>query len=298
MRVKSLWVLLPCIATAIIAGMSFNALADTPGPGAPAAEALGWRIGCQLWSFNKFSFAEAIDKTASLGLKYAEAFPGQRLCADLPEDIKFEHTMSDEHRALAKEKLAKAGITLLSYGVVSLPSNEEKARQVFEFAKDMGIKTIASEPLKKNLPLVAKLADEYDIKVAIHNHPQPSLYANYETVLEAVNGLSERIGACADTGHWPRSGINALEGVKALEGRLISFHLKDINEFGVKDAHDVIWGTGVCDVEGILTEIARQGIKEPQFFIEYEYNWDNNLPDIAACVAYFNQIAEKLGTAK
>jgi len=283
---------------AIMVSMSFTALADTPGPGAPAAEALGWRIGCQLWSFNKFSFTEAIDKTASLGLKYAEAFPGQRFCADLPEDIKFEHTMSDEHRAQAKEKLAKAGITLLSYGVVSLPSNEEKARQVFEFAKDMGIKTIASEPLKKNLPLVAKLADEYDIKVAIHNHPQPSLYANYETVLEAVNGLSERIGACADTGHWPRSGINALDAVKALEGRLISFHLKDINEFGVKDAHDVIWGTGVCDVEGILTEIARQGIKEPQFFIEYEYNWDNNLPDIAACVAYFNQIAENLGAAK
>ncbi|NLN92230.1 MAG: sugar phosphate isomerase/epimerase [Candidatus Hydrogenedens sp.] len=294
MYFRSLRFVVPCIALLAVVGISSSALADAPGPGAPAAEALGWRIGCQLWSFNKFSFSEAIDKTASLGLKYAEAFPGQRLCTDLPEKVTFIHSMSEEHRALAKEKLEKAGITLLSYGVVSLPTNESKAREVFEFAKDMGIGTIASEPLKKNMPLVSKLADEYGIRVAIHNHPEPSLYWNYTTVLEAVEGLSPLVGACADTGHWPRSGIDALEAVKALEGRLISFHLKDLMEFGNKEAHDVIWGTGICDVKGILTEIVRQEMKDPMFFIEYEYNWDNNVPDIAACVAYFNEVAEEL----
>lgn len=298
MHSKFRWFVLPCIALFAMTVFATGAFAETPGPGAPAAEALGWRIGCQLWSFNKFTFSEAIDKTASLGLKYAEAFPGQKFCVDMADDVKFEHTMSEEHRALAKEKLAKAGVTLLSYGVVNLPSNEAKARQVFEFAKDMGIGTIASEPLKKNMPLVAKLAEEYGIQVAIHNHPAPSLYWDYKTVLEAVDGLSPLVGACADTGHWPRSGIDALEAVKALEGRLISFHLKDLKEFDVKEAHDVVWGTGICDVKGILTEIARQEIKEPMFFIEYEYNWDNNLPDIAECVAYFNEVAEGLGAAE
>jgi len=47
--------------------------------GAPSAEKLGWRLGCQAYSFNRFSFFEAVDKNASLGLKYIEAYPGQVL---------------------------------------------------------------------------------------------------------------------------------------------------------------------------------------------------------------------------
>jgi len=54
------------------------------------------------------------------------------------------------------------------------------------------------------------------------------------------------------------------------------------------DAHDVPWGTGVCDVKGMLIEIHRQKLKAV-FSIEYEYHWDNSLPEIAKCVAYFDR---------
>ena len=264
------------------------------GPGAPAAEAIGWRIGCQLWSFNKFTFTEAIDKVASIGLKYAEAFPGQRFSPDLPEDVKFEHTMSEETRQLVLKKLEAAGVKVIAYGVVGLPNNEEEARKVFEFAKAMGIETITSEPAKKNLPLVDKLAGEYGINVAVHNHPKPSLYWDYNVAVEALQGLSPRVGVCADTGHWARSGQNPLDAVKALKGRLVSFHLKDLNAFGERDAHDVIWGTGVIDVKAILAEVYQQKVEKPLFSIEYEHNWDNNAPDIAACVAYFDKAVAEL----
>lgn len=258
--------------------------------GAPAAEALGWRLGCQLWSFNRFTFMEAIDKVASLGLGYAEAFPGQRLSPDLPDDVTFTHTMSDEHIALVEQKLEEAGVRVVCYGVVGLPADEDASREVFEFAKRMGIETIVSEPARAALDVIEALADEYEINVAIHNHPRPSLYWNYETVLEVLKGRSPRLGACADTGHWMRSGLDPLEAVKALEGRLISFHFKDLNEIGERSAHDVIWGTGLADIPAILAEVKRQGI-QPVFSIEYEHNWDNNVPDIAQCVAYFNEVA-------
>ena len=52
--------------------------------GAPNAEKLGWRLGCQAYSFNRFTFFEAVDKTASLGLHCIEAFPGQRISKNLP----------------------------------------------------------------------------------------------------------------------------------------------------------------------------------------------------------------------
>ena len=38
------------------------------------------------------------------------------------------------------------GITLVNYGVVGLPNNEAECRKVFDFAKEMGIETIVSEP--------------------------------------------------------------------------------------------------------------------------------------------------------
>ncbi len=284
-----------CLLIATMLGLSGAATAEdaATAQGAPAAEALGWRLGCQLWSFNRFTFSEAIDKVASLGLKYAEAFPGQRLSPDLPEDIKFDHNMSAEHLAWAQQKLADAGVRVVCYGVVGLPNDEEQARKVFDFAKTMGIEVIASEPARVALDLVEKLADEYEISVAIHNHPKPSLYWNYETVIDALDGRSARLGACADTGHWMRSGLDPLEAVKALEGRLVSFHFKDLNEIGERSAHDVVWGTGLADLPAILAEVKRQGI-QPVFSIEYEHNWDNNVPDIAQCVAYFNQVAASL----
>ncbi len=279
-----------------LAFLGFPAMAADAGADLAAVEALGWRVGCQLWSFNRFTFMEAIDKTASIGLKYAEAFPGQRLSPDLPEDVKFEHTMSEEHRKLAQQKLKEAGVQLLCYGVVGLSNNEEESRKVFEFAKAMGIETIVSEPARSILELVDKLAGEYSINVAIHNHPKPSLYWDYKVAVTALEGRSSRLGVCADTGHWVRSGLDSVEAVKALEGRLISFHLKDLNEAGVRDAHDVIWGTGKVDVKAILAEVVRQNVKNPVFSIEYEHNWDNNVPDIAECVKYMNTVAAELGT--
>jgi hypothetical protein len=44
-----------------------------------AAEKLGWQLGVQTYSFNRFTFFEAIDKAASVGLKYAETIRGKRL---------------------------------------------------------------------------------------------------------------------------------------------------------------------------------------------------------------------------
>jgi L-ribulose-5-phosphate 3-epimerase len=158
----------------------------------------------------------------------------------------------------------------------------------------MGIETLSAEPPKNALAMVGKLAEEYGINVAIHNHPKPSLYWDYKVLAGAVEGCSPRIGSCADTGHWARSGLNPLDAVKALEGRIISFHLKDLNVTGDRSAHDVIWGTGALDVKAILTEVYRQKITNPIFSIEYEYNWENNVPDITECVAYFNKVAAEV----
>ncbi|MGQ9650610.1 MAG: family 16 glycoside hydrolase [Phycisphaerae bacterium] len=251
-----------------------------------------WRVGTQAYTFNRFTFFEAVDKARSIGLKYIEAYPGQKLSPGLG-GAKFDHDMATDLKQTTKTKLAEAGIRLVNYGVVGLGKDEGAARKVFEFARDMGIETIVSEPEPGSFQMLDKLTQEYGINVAIHNHPKPSRYWNPDTVLEAIKGTNPRIGACADTGHWLRSGLDPIECLKKLEGRIICLHLKDLNEKAMT-AHDVHWGEGAANIKGILAELKRQNFKGV-FSAEYEHNWENNAPDVAACVQNFEKMAKELG---
>jgi len=262
--------------------------AATKKGGKSVAEKMGWRLGCQAYSFNHFTFYETVEKTASLGLGYIEAYPGQKLSKDNSPPGNFDEGMSEAVQAQVKKKLAAAGVRLVNYGVVGLPGDEAGCRKVFDFAKKMGLETIVSEPDEQTFALLDKLTEEYKINVAIHNHPKASHYWNPDIVLKACEGHSKRIGACADTGHWVRSGLDPLECLKKLQGRIISLHFKDL-----QDSHDVPWGTGASGARAMLAELARQGFRGV-FSIEYEYNWDNSVPEIAKCVEFFNDAAAGL----
>lgn len=161
------------LATVPAAIAQDDAAAATITPkGTPAAEALGWHVGCQAYTFNRFTFYEAIDKVKALGLQYIEAYPGQTLSKETP-DVKFDHNMSPDLYPEVQARLQAAGVKLMNYGVVGLGADEAENRKVFEFAKKMGIETIVSEPEAATLPAIDKLAQEYGINVALHNHPRP-----------------------------------------------------------------------------------------------------------------------------
>jgi sugar phosphate isomerase/epimerase len=213
-------------------------------------------------------------------------------------NVKFSHDVPDSVLAKVNKKLEEAGVHLVAYGVVSLGKDEAANRKVFDFARNMGISIITSEPEEDSFGVIEKLVKEYDIKVAIHNHPKRDDDPNYKYwdpnyVLKCVQDLDPRIGACADTGHWARSGVKPIEALKILEGCIVSAHMKDLNEFGVRDAHDVPWGTGVCDVKGILDELRRQHFTGV-ISMEYEYNWENNVPDMLKCVEFVREYGKAL----
>lgn len=252
-------------------------------------EKLGWKLGSQAYTFNRFTFIETLDKISACGLGYVEAYPSQEIGGGINE--KMDYKMSESSKTYLKNLLKKKNIQLLSYGVITKKNNSEW-RKVFVFARSMGIKTITCEPEEQSLPLISKLCDEFEINVAIHNHPAPSYYWKPETVLKAIEGKSKRLGACADIGHWVRSGLDPVESLKKLEGRVYQLHFKDLNEKNNINAHDVHWGTGVNNIEGVITELKRQKFKG-MISAEYEYNWENNLPDVKASVKNFRAIISK-----
>ncbi|MBX3417194.1 MAG: sugar phosphate isomerase/epimerase [Pirellulaceae bacterium] len=254
-----------------------------------AAEKLGWKLGVQTYSFNRFTLFEAIDKAASVGLKYAEAYPGQKISTDSEE--KMGPGMSDEAFANVKRKLEEAGVQLVAFGVTGLSADEAESRRTFEFCKQFGIGVINTEVREDAFDTLEKLAEEYQIKVGLHNHPAPSYYWSPDKVLEAIEGRSPWIGACADTGHWMRSGLEPLECLRKLDGRIVSFHFKDLNKMG-REAHDVPWGEGQANVPALIAEMKRQNFQGP-VSIEYEHNWLESLPEIGQCVVNFHRITSK-----
>ncbi|MHC5082406.1 MAG: sugar phosphate isomerase/epimerase family protein, partial [Planctomycetota bacterium] len=243
----------------------------------------GWKPAVQMWSFKKFTLFEGIDKTRSLGLSYIQVYPGQKVSDEI--DVKFGPHLTSDQRQQIKDKLADAGISIAAFGVTGVPAKEAQARELFEFAQDMEIGVIASEPGEDQFEMIDKLCQEYKIKLAVHNHPKPSHYWNPDTVLKVCNGRSQWIGACTDVGHWVRSGLDPVECLKKLEGRIIDVHTKEID-----NGHDVVWGTGQGRMKGILEELHRQGY-QGTFTVEYEHNWDNNVPEIRRSLAFFDSVA-------
>lgn len=262
----------------------------TAGEFPPELKVGGFLIGPQAYSFNRYTFFEAVDKTKEVGANVIEGSPGQILSPD--DKIRFDHNAPPSVWAKAKMKLEQTGVRLVNYGNVALGNDEEANRKVFDFAKVMGIPIIISEPAEGCYDLLEKLVKEYDIKVAVHNHAKRDNNPNYKYwdpnyVLECVKDRDSRIGACPDTGHWLRSNINPVDGLKILEGRIISCHLKDLNEFGPK-AHDVPYGKGVANVKEILDELKRQGFNG-NIAIEYEYNWTTSVPEIKECIDFVRE---------
>ena len=225
-------------------------------------------IAMQCWTFRKFTFFETLDKVKALGIRYLEAYPGQPLSKHMPGE-RCGHDMGDKTRDLVKKRLQEAGITLISYGVVGFDNTEESMRKVFEFARAMRIRTINTEPRYDDFSLLEKMVKRYNIRIAVHNHPPPTKYARPLTVLEHVQGLDPRIGACADTGHWLRTGVDPVEALRLLEGRITNVHLKDLDQFGVREARDVPFGQGKANVRKILAELTRQNYYGP-LAIEHE----------------------------
>ena len=284
MFLKPLRTLSCCCAAATLA-VTFSACAANPIPA--DCKTGGFFIGCQAYTFNRFSVFEAIEKTAQAGGKVIEFYPGQKLSKDEP-NVKWDHNASPETIQKVKDKLAACKVTAVNYGVVQIPKDEAEARKVFEFAKALGLYGITTESVDA-LDTIEKLVKEYDIKVGFHDHPKQAKNPEYrmwdpEYVLSVVKDRDARIGSCADTGHWVRSGLNPVECLRILKGRIISSHLKDLHEMGL-GAHDVPYGTGVSDIPALLTELKAQKFAG-NISIEYEYNWENSTPEVGQCIGF------------
>lgn len=254
----------------------------------------GFLIGPQCWTFRNFSVVEAIEFTAKAGGSICEFYPGQKLSPDKPNE-KWGHDASEDAHKLVQDTCAKHGVTPMNYGVVGVPSDEKGARKVFDFAKRWKLHGITTES-DGSIDILSKLAEEYGIKVCFHNHPENKGNPNYKVwnpkyILELTKDRHANVGACADTGHWVTSGLDPVESLKLLKGRIHATHFKD--RLGLGEKTDQIFGKGKF-AEAQFAELRAQGFSG-NVSIEYETNWDKSLPDVTQCVDYLRELGKTKG---
>lgn len=257
--------------TFLTAGAAIAASAVTrPARAAPPVPVLG----IQIYSLRGFPVDVALQHVHDLGIKAVEFFPGM-------------FPITDDAAAIAamRQKLADLGLTISGHGVNRFTADAAANRRLFAFAKAAGIRTITADPDPDSFASLDELVKEFDVRVAIHNHGPRHRYNKAADVLAAIEKHDERIGACADLGHFIRSGERPVDVIRLLAGRLYGVHLKDFAE--MQDAtKGVILGKGHLDVDGVFAALARAGFPaDGALSIEYEENPKDPIADLRACVA-------------
>lgn len=251
---------------------------------------LGWELSLHTYSFRAYTLAESLERAQFIGLDAVEIYPEQRIGGGIAGT--FTHRMDADTRAAIRGLLTQYGIRFVAFGVVGAQDLEDW-RQLYAFAKEMGVSYLIVEPNHQLLPEIGQLATEFEVKTAIHNHPSPSYYWSPEVVLESIKAAnSPFVGACADVGHWIRSGRDPIASLRSLEGHVMSLHFKDL-EKEAGHARHVVWGQGAIDIPGLVAELIRQGF-QGNISAEYEDNPRDNLQLLDASIRYFRAVLNEV----
>ncbi len=244
----------------------------------------GFPMGAQSYSLRKFNVVEAVRHLQGMGLHFVEFF-----------DKHLSKDASDGQIAEVKNLIKKADISISAHGVNGFSKNHDANRKVFQFAKRAGIKNISANPTKDSFDSLDKLCEEFQIRIAIHNHGPGALYDKIADTKDAIKDHHKLIGACVDTGHYIRSGEDPVKAVLELSDRVYGVHVKDDTHKGDKGSHNVVIGEANLDVVGLFGALRK--IKFPadgSLSLEYEANPDNPMEDMKACLAVAREAIAKI----
>ncbi|MGE0102195.1 MAG: sugar phosphate isomerase/epimerase family protein [Blastocatellales bacterium] len=236
----------------------------------------GLKIGVATYTLREFPIEEAIKGVQRVGLKYVSI-------KNVKNHVDLSHT--PEERKQRAQMFRDAGITVLSVGNVGMKNDEADIRRAFEYARDVGVKTIVCAPDKNSVPILDKMVKEFDIRLAIHNHgPEDKQFPSPYDVMTAVEKYDKRIGLCIDVGHTARAGVDPAESIIKCRERLYDLHMKDIYALGNRNT-PIESGRGILDQKAILAALIK--IKYDGLVgFEYEKDGKDPVPGLAESVGY------------
>ena len=233
-------------------------------------------ISIQSWCFRTWNeLEEIIQATKSCGLEYIEL---GSMYVDPFRDTDYMPIIN---------KFRSSGIEVSGHGVNVLNTNPATNRAWFEFAKSIGLKSLASgfpkgEEIETALCL-EPLCEEFGIKIAIHNHGRRDNLGSPDALDRVFSNASINIGLCLDTAWMLDSGYDPVEIADKYRDRLHGVHLKDF--IFQRDGHpeDTIIGEGNLRL-GTLIKLLHDIGYDEFLTIEYEGDVENPIPNCKKCV--------------
>lgn len=223
--------------------------------GVLAGAALGVTAGCR--SSSACCGMRGGIKIGVAGYTYAN-FTADQMIAELVKNdvhgvcvksfhLPYEATAA-EIRSFLK-KLSDNGITPYGAGPIAM-NDVETAKRMFDYVAALGVPTLVGTPgevktvdgkervvsSRRMCEACAKLAEEYKLDFAIHNHgenPQtgnPFLYPSLAKTEPFLEGLGPRMGYCMDIAYTFADGYDPAEIIRRYEGRIFDCHLRNVSD--------------------------------------------------------------------
>jgi sugar phosphate isomerase/epimerase len=272
------------VAAAGAAGASLFDVSRLLGEGVPGPQReYGWfPMGIQSYSLRAHDVDRALEHVRALGLHHVEFFDRHFPVASSPEAIE-----------AMKRKVRRMEIAISAHGVNGFSGDHEVNRRWFEFANRAGIRNLSADPSPDAFESLDKLVEEYGIRIAIHNHGPGARYDKIADVVKAVGGHHRWIGACADLGHFIRSGEDPVKAIRELGDRLFGVHLKDFAE-QKRDARGVVLGKGHLDLAETFRALRQVRFPaDGALSLEYEEKEENPIDDLKECLAAAAEAARR-----
>ena len=232
----------------------------------PSQAATKLNVGVGTYSYHNLSLDEMIVQLKALKVEQIEMSRGEFMLMNHPTEDLFRS---------ARIKLDQANIRCVSYYTATIKEDAD-LENAARFAKLLGARNVTGDATGSILNRIDQRFTQEQLTFGIHNHyfkGEKFAYESPEDVWNALKGLSNTMGATADTGHFVSCGHNPVEALRKLRPRLKLVHLKDIQ--AADGDVNVLLGLGIAKVSKVMTELRRQNFPG-LVAVEYEKEGDVN----------------------
>jgi sugar phosphate isomerase/epimerase len=269
------------------AGIAAAALAAAPArswatPSGPRGKAYRLRLGLASYSTRKLTLDQTLEVCRDVDIAYINL-----------KDFHLPMTDSPEAIAAARAKLQAAGLRIMGGGTITLKSDPAQVKKAFEYARLGGFPLIVAAPEPAAFDTIEKAIQEFDIKVAVHNHgPEDKSFPAPQDAYKLLKGRDQRFGLCMDIGHTTRAGVDPVQTVHECQDRLLDVHVKDLKDKTNKESQCEV-GKGALDIPGLFRALLK--INFPGHVgLEYEINADDPRVGIRESFSYMRGVLDTL----
>jgi len=240
-------------------------------------EKFRFKLGVASYTLRKFSTEQALDMTLRCGVNRI-TFKSMHLPLDASDET-IKNTV-----ALCKQN----GVQLYGCGVVTMKTKAD-VDQAFHYASVAGMDMIIGVPYPEVLSYVNEKVQEYNIRLAIHNHgPGDDLYPSAETAFNRIKNLDKRMGLCVDIGHTKRINRDPEKDVEDYFDRVFDIHIKDVTA-ATAEGDTCIIGRGVINFVSFLKKLKELNY-QGTLALEYEADENDPLPGMMESFGYVKGI--------